>query len=204
MKTDAVRPADGESTATAANPSAWMLMLRGAVAISFGVLAALWPGLTLLVLVGLFAAYALLGGVVSIVAAFRIRRVERKWWLPLLLGVISVAAGIYALFAPSVTALVLVLVMGANAIVTGVMDIAMAVRLRRELRGQWPLLLGGALSILFGVVVIAAPPAGALALVWLISFYAILTGALLFGVGLRAWRAERQAPFHPAAAAGGR
>ena len=68
-------------------------MLRGGIAMAFGVLAVLWPGLTLLVLVGLFAAYALLGGIVSIAAALRIRLAERKWWLPLLLGVVSVAAG---------------------------------------------------------------------------------------------------------------
>lgn len=178
-----------------------MLVLRGAIAIVFGVLAVLWPDLTVLVLVGLFAAYALLGGVVSIVAAFRIRSVERKWWLPLLLGVISIAAGIYAMLAPSITALVLVLVMGANALFTGVLDIAMAVRLRRQLQGQWPLVLGGGLSVLFGVVVIAAPGAGALAMVWLISFYAIVTGALLFGLGLRAWRAARRVPTHPPVAA---
>jgi uncharacterized membrane protein HdeD (DUF308 family) len=181
-----------------------MLMLRGGIAIAFGVLAVLWPGLTLLVLVGLFAAYALLGGIVSIAAAFRIRRTERKWWLPLLLGVVSVAAGIYAVLAPPVTALVLVLLMAANAIVTGALDIAMAVRLRRVLRGHWLLLLGGVVSILFGVLVVAAPGAGALALVWLISFYAIFTGALLFGLGLRAWRAERRRPLHRPVAAAGR
>jgi uncharacterized membrane protein HdeD (DUF308 family) len=203
MKADTIPPASGYSTATPAHPSAWMLMLRGAIGIAFGVLAVLWPGLTLLVLVGLFAAYALLGGIVSIATAFRIQPSEGKWWLPLLLGVISVAAGIYAVFAPSVTALVLVLLMATNAILTGVLDIAMAVRLRRVLRGHWLLLLGGAVSILFGVLVIAAPGAGALALVWLISFYAILTGALLFGLGLRAWRAARQRPFQRAAAAGG-
>jgi uncharacterized membrane protein HdeD (DUF308 family) len=168
-----------------------MLMLRGGIAIAFGVLAVLWPGLTLLVLVGLFAGYALLGGIVSIAAAFRMRGTERRWWLPLLLGVISAAAGIYAMLAPSVTALVLVLLMGANAILTGALDIAMAVRLRRVLHGHWMLLLGGALSILFGVLVIAVPDAGALALVWLISFYAIFTGVLLFGLG---WRTRRVAP----------
>jgi uncharacterized membrane protein HdeD (DUF308 family) len=181
-----------------------MLMLRGAIAIAFGVLAVLWPGLTLLVLVGLFAAYALLGGVVSIAAALRMRPAERKWWLPLLLGLISVAAGIYAMLAPSVTALVLVLLMAANAILTGVLDIAMAVRLRRRLRGHWLLLLGGVVSILFGVLVVAAPGAGALALVWLISFYAILNGVLLFGLGLRAWREARAQPLRSAVAAGGR
>jgi uncharacterized membrane protein HdeD (DUF308 family) len=204
VKADANPPAGGTSTATPADPPAWMLMLRGAIAIAFGVLAVAWPGLTLLVLVGLFAAYALLGGIVSIASAFRIRRADRKWWLPLLLGIVSVAAGIYAVLAPTVTALVLVLVMAANAIVTGVLDVAMAVRLRRTVRGHWLLLLGGVASIVFGVLVIAAPGAGALALVWLISLYAIFTGALLFGLGLRVWRAARQQPFHRAAAAGGR
>jgi uncharacterized membrane protein HdeD (DUF308 family) len=204
MKADTIPPASGYSTATPAHPSAWMLMLRGAIGIAFGVLAVLWPGLTLLVLVGLFAGYALLGGIVSIAAAFRIRRTERKWWLPLLLGIVSVAAGIYAVLAPPVTALVLVLLMAANAILTGALDIAMAVRLRRALSGHWLLLLGGVVSILFGVLVVAAPGAGALALVWLISFYAIFTGALLFGLGLRAWRAVRRQPLHRPVAAAGR
>jgi uncharacterized membrane protein HdeD (DUF308 family) len=181
-----------------------MPMLRGVVAIAFGVLAVLWPGLTLLALAGLFAAYAVLGGIVSIAAAFRMRPAERKWWLPLLLGAISVAAGIYAVLAPAVTALVLVLLMAVNAVLTGVLDIAMAVRLRHVLRGHWLLLLGGTVSLLFGLLVFAAPGAGALALVWLISFYATLTGVLLFGHGLRAWRAAREQPFRPSVAARGR
>ncbi len=187
-----------------ADRSAWMLIMRGTIAIAFGVLAVLWPDLTLLVLVALFAAYALLGGIVAIATGLRMRRTERKWWLPLLLGAISVAAAIYAVLAPSVTALVLVLVMGANAILTGVLDIAMAVRLRRALRGHWMLLLGGAVSILFGVAVIAVPTAGALAMVWLISFHAVLTGALLLGLGLRTRPAARQERLRPAAAAGDR
>jgi uncharacterized membrane protein HdeD (DUF308 family) len=181
---------------------AWMLMLRGAIAILFGVLAMLWPGLTLIALVALFAAYALLSGAVSIAAAFKIRHADRKWWLPLLLGVISVVAGVYAVMAPSLTALVLVLVMGVNAILTGALDIAMAVRLRKVLRGQWLLLLGGVVSVLFGVLVIANPGAGALALVWLISVYAIVTGVLLFSLGLRTWRAARSDPFHHGLAGG--
>jgi uncharacterized membrane protein HdeD (DUF308 family) len=203
VKADTVSPVAGTSTSTMtrADPSAWMLMLRGAVAIAFGVLALLWPGLTLLALVGLFAAYALLGGIVSIANAFRIRRADPKWWLPLLLGVISVAAGIYAVLAPAVTALVLVLLMGVNAILTGGLDIAMAVRMRRAARGHWMLLLSGAVSVLFGVLVIAAPGAGALALVWLVSFYATLSGVLLFGVGWRMRRAAHHQSSRPAAAA---
>lgn len=202
MKADTIPQAGGTSTATVADPPAWMLMLRGGIAIAFGVLAVLWPGLTLLVLVGLFAAYALLGGIVSIAAAFRLRRTDSKWWLPLLLGAISVAAGVYAVVAPSVTALVLVVVMGVNAILTGALDVAMSVRLRRAVRGYWLQLLGGVASILFGVLVIAAPGAGALAMVWLISFYTILAGVLLFGVGWRMRRAAPQQTSRPAAAAG--
>lgn len=203
MKADTITPARGTSPGTPADPSAWMLMLRGVVAIAFGVLAVLWPGLTLIALAGLFAAYALLGGIVSIATALRIRRAESRWWLPLLLGVISVAAGIYAVVAPAVTALVLVLLMAVNAILTGALDIAMAVRLRRAVRGHWLQLLGGVMSILFGVLVIAAPGAGALALVWLVSLYAILTGVLLCGLGWRMLRAARHAPLSPAASAGG-
>lgn len=204
VQADTIPPAGSASTNAAADPSAWMLMLRGAIAIAFGVLAVLWPGLTLLALVGLFAAYALLGGVVSIATAFRMRGTEPKWWLPLLLGVISVVAGVYAILAPEVTVLVLVLLMAVNAILTGALDIAMAVRMRHAVRGHWVLLLAGALAILFGALVIAAPDAGALAVVGLISFYAILTGVMLFGLGWRMQRAARHQPLRPAAAAGDR
>ncbi|MDB5856530.1 MAG: putative rane protein [Ramlibacter sp.] len=194
--------ANGSGVAVQMDRSAWMLMLRGAVAIVFGVLAIVWPDLTLLLLVAMFAVYALLGGVVSIVAAFQIRRAESKWWLPLLLGIVSVVAGIYALVVPAVTALVLVLVMGVNAIITGALDIAIAVRLRRVLRGEWLLVLGGIVSIVFGVLVFAFPLAGALALVWMVSVYAVLSGALLFALGVRTRRASRELPMRRAPASG--
>ena len=105
----------------------WMLALRGAIALLFGVLALVWPGLTLLWLVALFAAYALLGGVVSIIGAVSNRQSDEAWWLILLLGLVSIGAGVSAIVYPGLTALVLVLVMGANALVTGVLDIATAI-----------------------------------------------------------------------------
>jgi uncharacterized membrane protein HdeD (DUF308 family) len=182
---------------------AWMLMLRGAIGIVFGVLAVLWPGLTLLVLVALFAVYAILGGAVSIGTAFSLRRTERRWWIPLLLGIVSVIAGACAIALPAITALALVLVMGVNAILTGALDLAMAVRLRKVLRGHWLLVLGGIVSIVFGVVVIAAPEAGALALVWLVSLHAVVTGALLLALGLRTRRASHADTQHHAVPAGG-
>ncbi|MGZ5894159.1 MAG: HdeD family acid-resistance protein [Caldimonas sp.] len=181
-----------------------MLMLRGAIAILFGVLAIVWPDLTLLLLVALFAAYALLSGGVSIVAAVRSRGHDSKWWLPLLLGLVSIAAGICAVVYPALTALVLVLLIGANAFVTGVLDIAIAIRLRPVLRGHWLLVLTGTVSILFGVLVFTFPGAGALALIWLISLYAVVTGVLLLTLGLRTLRADHEGGAHPVAAASGR
>jgi uncharacterized membrane protein HdeD (DUF308 family) len=184
--------------------SSRMLLLRGVIAILFGVLAIVVPDLTLLLLVALFAAYALLSGGVAIVAAVRSRGADSKWWLPLLLGLVSVAAGICAVVYPALTALVLVLLMGANAFLTGVFDIAIAIRLRRVLRGHWLLVLTGIVSILFGVLVFAFPGAGALALVWLISLYAVVTGVLLLVLGLRTRRAAQNGATQSAVAAGGR
>jgi uncharacterized membrane protein HdeD (DUF308 family) len=135
-------------------------------------------------------------------SAFRIRRSERNWWLPLLFGIISVAAGVCALVYPAMTALVLVLLMGANAIITGALDIALAIRLRKVLSGQWLLVLSGIVSVLFGVLVFAAPGAGALALVWLISLYAVITGVLLLSLGLRLRRAAHGGTVHAVPASG--
>src|SRR5437016_5238945 len=131
----------------------WMLALRGLVALLFGILALLWPGITLLWLVALFAAYALIGGAVSVIGAVRNRKSDEEWWLILLLGLVSIGAGAITIFHPALTALVLVLVMGANALVTGILDIAVAIRLRKEIRGEWLLGLAGIVSIVFGILV---------------------------------------------------
>jgi uncharacterized membrane protein HdeD (DUF308 family) len=162
-----------------------MFALRGALALLFGILALLWPGLTLLVLVALFAAYAILGGVVSLVAAVKNRSSDKGWWLILLFGLISVGAGVLAIFYPGLTALALVLVMGVNALFTGALEIAVAIRLRQVLQREWLLILSGIASIVFGVLVVLFPGAGALAMVWLISFYAVLTGVLLLALAFK-------------------
>jgi uncharacterized membrane protein HdeD (DUF308 family) len=168
----------------------WMLALRGAAGILFGLLALCWPGFTLLLFVAMFAAYAFIGGVAAISAAIRNRSIRTDWWLPLLLGLCMIASGLIAVGAPGVTTLVLITLMGANAIVTGVLDLITWVRLKRRGRTHWLLLFIGSLSVLFGIVVLAVPGAGALALVWMIGTYAIMTGALLLalGLGARNWR----------------
>lgn len=106
----------------------WLLALRGAVAIVFGSLAILWPAITLVTLAALFAAFALLAGAVWTFGAIRNRRSDPRWWLPLLLGVVSIGAGVIAAIDPAVTTIALVLLMGANALVSGVIDIAVALR----------------------------------------------------------------------------
>jgi uncharacterized membrane protein HdeD (DUF308 family) len=163
----------------------WMLALRGVAAILFGVLAILWPNLTLLVLVAFFAVYAFITAAASIYAAVQNRRTDKGWWLVLLIGVVAFAAGVLSIVYPAVTALVLVLLMGANALVTGVLDIAIALRLRKTIRNEWLLVLAGIVSVVFGVLVMAFPGAGALAMVWIVSFYAVLTGVLLLALALR-------------------
>jgi uncharacterized membrane protein HdeD (DUF308 family) len=163
----------------------WVPALRGILGILFGVLALLWPGLTLLTLVALFAAYALLGGIASVVGAIGHRKVDDDWWLPLLLGLVSIGAAVVAVVNPILTTVVLVLVIGANALVTGVLDIVAAVRLRKEIKGEWLLGLSGIASVVFGALVFMYPLAGALALVWLVSIYALVTGVLLLMLAIR-------------------
>lgn len=164
----------------------WMLALRGAAALVFGVLALIWPGITLLWLVALFCAYMLIAGVASVSAAVKNRRSGRGWWLVLLLGIVSIAAAFVAILNPGLTALLLVVLMGANALVTGIVDIVMAVRLRKVIRREWLLAAAGIVSVIFGALVLVYPGVGALALVWLISVYAITTGVLLLVAGFRA------------------
>jgi uncharacterized membrane protein HdeD (DUF308 family) len=124
-------------------------------------------------------------GGAALVGAIRNRHAERQWWIVLLLGIASLAAGVLAVFLPGLTALALVLLMGANAVVSGALEIVWAVRLRQRIQGEWLLGLAGLLSVAFGVAVLLFPGAGALAMVWIIAVYAIAIGILLLVAGFR-------------------
>jgi uncharacterized membrane protein HdeD (DUF308 family) len=174
----------------------WVLALRGAVALLFGILALVWPSITLLVLVSLFAAFALLVGAVIVVGALRNRSMDRGWWLMMILGVVSLAVGTVAIVQPGATLFALVLLMAVNALLTGVLDIALAIRLRKRIEHEWLLILAGALSIVFGVLIVMFPPAGALALAFFVSFYAIATGVLLLALAFRARRWQKRLGGH--------
>jgi uncharacterized membrane protein HdeD (DUF308 family) len=182
----------------------WMLAIRGVIAIAFGVLAVTWPGLTVLWLVALFAAFALLGGAVWVYGALKNRRNDENWWVFLMLGLVSLGAGIIAMIHPTLTAFVLILLIGAHALVTGVLDIVVAVRVRKFIRGELLLVLSGIASILFGVIVFMYPlTAGVLAVVWLISAYAVVTGILMLAAAMRvrSWARMNVGRSSPAAGA---
>jgi uncharacterized membrane protein HdeD (DUF308 family) len=161
----------------------WVIGLRGLAAILFGVLAFVWPGMTLAVLVLLFGAYALVDGVLTLMAALRGGAQHRV--VNLIEGVVSILAGLAAFVWPGLTALVLLYIIAFWAIVTGVLEIVAAIRLRRAINNELGLIIGGILSVVFGVVLLIAPGAGALAVVFLIGAYAIVFGIALLGL---AWR----------------
>ncbi|WP_317203396.1 HdeD family acid-resistance protein [Janthinobacterium sp.] len=172
----------------------WVFALRGALGVLFGVVALAMPGLTLLSLIAVFAVYALLAGIVAVAGALSNRHNASDWWILLTLGLAGILAGALASLHPALTALVLVIVIGLNAILTGLLDIMLAVRLRNVVRGEWLLLLSAATSLAFGALIIAYPGAGALALVWLIGTYALLTGLLYLVMAYRAYMAEARPP----------
>jgi uncharacterized membrane protein HdeD (DUF308 family) len=167
----------------------WLVALRGLAALLFGVLTIFRPGVTLAALILLFGAYAIANGVFAIVAAIANRRGEPHWVSLLISGALSIALGILTFFMPGVTGLVLLYLIAAWAIVTGVSEIATAVRLRRVITGEWILILAGVLSVLFGLVLVVFPGAGALAVTLWIGTYAIMLGILLLALAfrLRSW-----------------
>jgi uncharacterized membrane protein HdeD (DUF308 family) len=169
----------------------WALMMtRGIAGIIFGILAITWPGMTLLAFVTVFGLYVGIDGVVAILAAFLQPWVKHRWWLGLL-GAAGIVIAIITLRSPGITALLLLTYMGAWAIVAGLMQVIGGIVMREEIRGEWMLIAGGAVSMLFGGAMLARPGAGALAMVVVIGFFAIVHGALIAGFSLRLRRFSR-------------
>lgn len=157
----------------------WAIALRGVLAILFGLMALFWPHLTLAILVIFFGSFALVSGFFAVVAAIGDRGLHARWWVLLLEGLVGIAVGLITFFWPAITALALLFLIAAWALLTGFLEISTAIWMHRAVGNEWMLLCGGIASVIFGLLLAALPGVGLLALTWLIGMYAIVFGILL-------------------------
>jgi uncharacterized membrane protein HdeD (DUF308 family) len=166
----------------------WVLVLRGVIAILFGVLAFIWPGITLAALVLLFGAYVLVDGIFAIVLAIGGWKERDDRWLLLLEGILGIGIGIMTFLAPEITSVGLLLFIAAWSLATGILKIIAAIRLRQRIEGEWWLGLSGVASILLAGLLMWNPVAGALGLIWFIASFAIALGVVLIMLGFKVRR----------------
>ena len=157
----------------------WLLLLRGILAIIFGIIALVAPGIALLAFIYVFAVYAILDGITALVVSFRERSFFRGWWVLLIEGIAGIIFGILAIVWPGETALVLLYLVAFWALVTGVMEIGSAFIVPGSAGQRWGLGLAGLLSIIFGIILIVSPGSGLLAILWLVGIFAIVFGISL-------------------------
>jgi uncharacterized membrane protein HdeD (DUF308 family) len=170
----------------------WLLALRGLAGVIFGVLAFIWPGITLFALICLFGAFALVNGVLSVFLAAKAPRGYPRFGSLLVGGLFGIFAGVLTFFWPALTALGLLIMIAAWAIVTGIMEIIAAIKLRKEIKGEWLLILAGLASVAFGVLLVLMPGPGALVLVLWIGAYALVFGILLIMLAFKMRRLGKE------------
>ena len=163
----------------------WVLMLRGLAAIALGICAIVWPGMTLLSLVFVFATFTIIDGIASIIIGFRGEADGTVWWTMVMLGLLAIAAGVFAIAWPGKTFLILAMIIGISAIVRGMFEIYAAIALRKELDDEWILGLSGFMSVLFGGLILFRPGAGLLAITLLIGAYMLALGVFAIALALR-------------------
>jgi len=165
----------------------WVPVIRGIAAIVFGVIAFVYPGLTVAVLVLLFGAWVLIDGIFRVIGAIGHRASDKEWGFDLIIGIVGIIIGFLTFHAPQITALALIIYIAAWALMIGATEIALAIKLRREIKGEWFLILMGLVSIVFAVMLLWNPAVGAAALIWIMAWYAVILGVLgiIFGFRLR-------------------
>ena len=179
-----------ETRVTTASTSA--LAVRGVVAIIFGVIALVWPSITLHIVLVLFALYALIGGTVAAVAAVVDRHENEAWPLGLIFGIIAALIGLYLLGKPGLTAVVITFLIALYAVMAGVLDIVAGIMLRKQIKGEWLLIAVGILATGFGLYLFANPGEGVVALIWLIAIYALVSGVMLLAAAASHRSAEKR------------
>jgi uncharacterized membrane protein HdeD (DUF308 family) len=157
----------------------WSLAVRGALAILFGIVAFFYTSQTLLALVYVFGVFAVLSGIATLVAAVRAGEAHQRWGWLAASGILSLAAGIVAFAWPGITALAVVYLIAAWAILTGGAEIAFALAFPETLAHPWLAGFSGLLSVLFGLLLAVWPRSGAVALTWLVGIYAVAYGAIM-------------------------
>ncbi len=163
----------------------WLILIRGLLALAFGIACLAFPIAALWVIAVLFGVYALVDGIVALVAAMRMRHSDERWGWLIVEGILGIIAGVLALVYPWSAAFALALLLGAWAIVTGILALVTAFSARRHVANDWLWALTGIISIIFGIAVLWSPSYGLFALVWIVSFYAILAGIVLIGLAFR-------------------
>ena len=165
----------------------WLLLIRGILAVLFGLMAIAWPALTLVTLVLIYGAYAFVDGLTAIWVG-----VSSRAWGVLLFGILGVVVGIYTFFYPGVTAIALLYVIAVWALVRGVFEIVTAIQLRKEISYEWALVISGLISIIFGIVLMANPGGGALAMILVIGAFALMFGVMTIVLAFRVRRLPRR------------
>lgn len=162
----------------------FLLIIRGILGVVVGVLAFVWPGITIAALVIIFGAYAIIDGVTNLLLGFT-KTPQRRSWAQIVQGIVGIVAGVLTFIWPAITALVLVMFIAAWAIVTGIFEIVAAIRLRKVITGEWLLVLSGLMSLAFGILAFAFPLAGAVGIAWVLGFYTAASGIVLIALGVR-------------------
>src|SRR5499427_10002510 len=163
----------------------WVPVIRGVAAIVFGIIARAYPGLTIATLVLFFGAWVLIDGIFRIVGTIGYRASDPDWGWQLIIGILGIIVGLLTFHAPGITALALVIYIAAWALMIGATEIALAIKMRREIKGEWFLILMGLASIIFACLLFWNPLSGAAALIWIIAWYAVIMGVLEIIFGFR-------------------
>ena len=163
----------------------WVFLIQGVMAVIFGILALVQPGITLESLILLFAIWVTADGVLALISSVGAAEAREPWWPLVLTGLLGIGVGVATFKWPGITALAMLAVIALWSILRGVLEIVAAVRLRQVIEGEFWLGLSGAASILFGMFLVVYPAAGALTVVWLIGIYAIIFGITLVMLGFK-------------------
>lgn len=163
----------------------WLFLLRGLAALLFGLLAIIWPELTVTTLVILFGAFILVDGLFAMLAGFITVDANPRWWALIIAGLLAVGIGMTTFLWTGITAMVLLYFIAAWAVVTGIFRIIAALQLRRTITGEWLMLINGILSVIFGILLFIFPREGAISLVIVIGAFAIVIGVINFFLAFR-------------------